>query len=58
MRIPENPISTMALLWYLVYALALFSVAVAGILSRHQDSKEIKVPARKPIRSHRGLGNQ
>jgi len=54
MRIPENPISALALFWYLVYALALFSVVVmAGILARSQSSK--KAPVREPIRGIGGL---
>jgi hypothetical protein len=45
MRIPENPINTMALFWYLVYAVALFLIFVTGILACDRDSK--KAPAKK-----------
>jgi hypothetical protein len=58
MRIPENPISAMALLWHLVYALALSSVVAAAVLSRNQDSKDKKVAAKNPIGSRRGFRNQ
>jgi hypothetical protein len=43
MRIPENPINTMALFWYLVYAVALFLIFVTGIPGVSRDPK--KAPA-------------
>jgi hypothetical protein len=55
MRIPENPSSAMALFWYLVYALALFSVVVARILARNQDSR--MALARESIRGSCGFRN-
>ena len=53
MRTPDSPINTMVVFWYLVYALALFSVFVARILSRNQGAK--KAPAKNSIRSNQGF---
>jgi hypothetical protein len=40
MRIPMNTISPLTLFWRVIYVLALFSVFIAGILARNQDSKK------------------
>ncbi len=48
MRTPDSPINTMVVFWYLVYALALFSVFVARLLARNQDAR--KAPASRSIR--------
>lgn len=44
MRTPDSPINTMVIFWYLVYALALFSVFVGRILAHNQGAK--KAPAK------------
>jgi len=53
MRMPMNTISPLTLFWRVIYVLALFSVFIAGILARNQDSK--KAPARKSIRNVHGF---
>ena len=40
MRTPDSPINTMVVFWYLVYALALFSVFAARLLARSRDFKK------------------
>lgn len=54
MRTPDHSINTMVLFWYLVYALALFSVFVGRTLGRAQDSRK-KAPAKNQIRINRGF---
>jgi hypothetical protein len=44
MRVPENPINPLSLLWHLDYALALFLILATGILAGSRDSK--KAPAK------------
>ncbi len=39
MRTPDSPINTMMIFWYLVYALALFSVFVARLLARNEAAR-------------------
>ncbi len=38
MRMSTNTISPLTLFWRVIYVLALFSVFIAGILARNQDS--------------------
>jgi hypothetical protein len=38
MRMPMNTISPLTLFWRVIYVLALFSVFIAGIQARNQDS--------------------
>jgi hypothetical protein len=52
MRTPDSPINTMVVFWYLVYALALFSVFVGRILARNQDARKAQA-ARNNQRHHR-----
>jgi len=54
MRMLMNTISPLTLFWRVIYVLALFSVFIAGILARNQESK--KAPAKKLIRNVRGFG--
>jgi hypothetical protein len=58
MRIPDNPINPMAPFWYLVYALALFLIFVAGILEWVAGIQ--KSPRKNPIRKEKleQKGNQ
>jgi hypothetical protein len=51
MRMPMNTISPLTLFWRVIYVLALFSVFIAGILARNQDSK--KAPAKTNQKSPR-----
>jgi hypothetical protein len=54
MRTPDNQINTMVLFWYLVYALALFSVFVARILAHRREATPAKIQSEGIAGSDRG----